>query len=105
MRQDYAYIAKNTSLCLTTTEKGNTYCDTLPDEEVEETTDTLNELLLLVQDTYVLIEDNSDIDGWVTAIDKIYKESYDSVNPGITIDVIIDALSKGYLGLRVVIWD
>ncbi len=64
MRQDYVYIAKNTSLCLTTTEKGNAYCATLQDEEVEETTDTLNELLLLVQDAYVLVEDNSDIDGW-----------------------------------------
>jgi len=105
MRQDYVYTVKNINLCLIINEKGKAYCNKLPDEEVEETADTLNELLLLVQDAYVLVEDNSDIDGWVTAIDKIYKESYDSVNPDITKDVIIDALSKGYLGLRVVIWD
>ncbi|OQB77355.1 MAG: hypothetical protein BWX92_01009 [Deltaproteobacteria bacterium ADurb.Bin135] len=101
MRQDYAYIARSTGLCLTTTKKGDFYYGMLPDK----TTNPLNELLLLVQGIYVLVKDNSDIDDWVAAIEKVYAEELNAVSPGITRDVIIEALSKGYLGLRVVIWD
>lgn len=105
MRQDYAYIAKNTSLCLTTTEKGNAYCNTLSDEEIEQVPTPLNELLMMIQDYYLLIKDNSDIDGWITEIDRVYSDGFNTVNPGITRETILEALTKGFIGFRIAIWD
>lgn len=104
MRRDYAYIARNTSLCLTTTEKGDAYCETLPDKDTEESTNPLNELLLLIQNEYVVVEEGSGIDGWILAIRRIYAEQFGNVDHGITKETIVEALSKGFLGLRAAIW-
>ena len=104
MRHDHAYIARNTDLCLTTTEKGDAYCEALPDKDIEELMNPLSEMLLLVQNEYVLVEDGSGIDGWILAIRRIYTEQFGNVDPGITKETIIEALSKGFLGLRTVIW-
>lgn len=105
MRYDHAYIARSTSLCITTTQKGDAYCETPPDKDEKEMASPLSELLLLIQNEYVLVENNSGIDGWIREVNKIHAGQYGTVNHGITRDTIIDALSGGLIGLRIVIWD
>lgn len=104
MRKDYKYIEEATSLCMTTTEKGHVYLDNLSDDEIDETTD-LNELLLYIEDEYIVLPNNSDIDDWIKIIQKSYDDEFIVKPNPLTKEIIIEGIQNGYIGFKVVIWD
>jgi hypothetical protein len=105
MRKDHDDIKKATALCMTTTEKGHEYLETLSDTQMDEATG-LDELLLLMEDEYVILSNEDDIDKWVQKIQEEHlNDEFRAEAKPITKEIILEGIEKGYIGFTVVIWD
>jgi hypothetical protein len=102
VREDYEYVNKASTICLTTTSLGQAFLDTFASAELEATgVNPLVDLLLLVDQEYVEVEGG--LDTWLPSVNKAEQE-YGS-KPVVTRKTLVEALDKGYLGIHKVIWD
>ena len=104
MRKDYNSIKQTVSLCLTTTPRGHEYLVRLINNDIEKIMAPINELLLFLEDEHVIVPDESTVDDWAMILSSRYEESYGCISP-ITRKAVLKALARGYLGVKLVIWD
>ncbi len=107
MRTDYKYIEDATSLVMTTTEKGHKYLEKLYENnnsQIDEA-EGLEELLLILEDEYIVIPNESDIDVWIEAINDVYDEQFRASTNPLQKEHILEGIKLGYIGFKVVIWD
>jgi len=102
MRKDYEYVDKATSMCLTTTKKGEDVLNKLSDEEIENSVKPTTAALIIVQNDYVRVPDGS-INEWYDALKKTCKDK------GYKLDLTFSdfqlLIAEGLVGLRKVVWD
>ena len=102
MRTDYKYIEKATSLVMSITDIGIKYIK----NKILETRKLgkLEELLLCLEQDYIILENRSNIDEWVK---KINNELF--IEEGLTFKITKEHILKGiennWIGFETVIWD
>jgi len=114
MRKDYAYVDEASVICIACTAKGNKYLKELTDEHGLDTVvleiakaNPLVDLLLVAEDTYIPIYGTSviDIDSMYDAIIRTYVDEFESPDDAPSRDILISAITEGYIGIQKVIWD
>jgi|SRR5579863_3866879 len=101
MREDYKYIDKATSICLTTTSLGDRFVERASDAE---TVSGLGDLLNAIQNEYFLLPSNMPIDNWWSSYKLQYRKA-NGVSSPTTLQDFERALLKGLMTVRKVIWD
>ena len=103
MRKDYKYILKATDLVICTTQKGAIRISKLTEKNFENAT-VLEELLLALEEEYIIVDNESTIDNWV---EKINKElvNEEGLTTQITSEHVLEGIKKGWIGFKTVIWD
>lgn len=93
-------------MCLSTTKAGDAYLDKLNDPQVETPTDVVVELMLLMQDQYIVVP-NGGMTEWVAAIQKVQnEESWEYVYSALDIQAaLLFGIANDWIGLVKVIWD
>lgn len=103
MRKDYKYIEKATDLVICTTQKGANRLIELTENNFDNV-NVLEELLLALEEDYIIVNNESTIDDWVK---KINEELF--IEEGITIPItaehVLEGIKSGWIGFKTVIWD
>ena len=105
MRSNYEEVDAATSLCLTTTKKGDEKIEEVdgvgdPDIWMEPQIDAM----ISVTDKYFIVESEETFEEWHKAYLKQYKEEYDAES-NLSYDDFIELFKNGYLSVKKVIWD
>ncbi len=103
MRKDFKYILKATDLVMCTTQRGAIRLSKLTDENFDKAT-VLEELLLALEEEYIIVDNESTIDNWVEKINKELVDEEGLTTP-ITAEHVLEGIKNGWIGFKTVIWD
>lgn len=104
MRSDYAYVNKACGICLTTTKLGNKHAASVLDSVLEDLPDgSINCLVTLIEDAYIVLPDEASVTDWVDAI-NVQSKNYGEITQ-YEIATVLAAFALGFIAVEKVIWD
>ena len=105
MRTDYEYVDQATAMCICTTRLGDERLEPLMRPDVEVPKSIAVEILLTIQDEYIVVEDGG-ITSWVTAIQKHRKKEHLEEIPAEDLHATLAMMfAEDVIGVHKVVWD
>ena len=105
MRTDYEYVDQAIALCMCTTRLGDARLEPLLQPGVEMPKSTIVEILLTVQDEYIVVEDGG-ITSWVVAMQEYRQREHLEEIPAEDLHAVIAKMfADDLIGVHKVVWD
>lgn len=106
MRKDYEYIKQATDLVMYLTPIGSAYVEKMYEDESKiDNAEGLDELLLYLDDEYIILDSDSSLADWIDKINSNLADNYRASEKLITDEHVLEGIKNNWISFKIVIWD